>query len=323
MSPLKPHHHRHPHQSSSILFLSLLPFLSLLSPTHANTEKAIFTAPEPITLSNIPPALKGQNIPVLGPSTRWSIRTNLTRVFPLSREETEQEEEEQGYPSWLLLDNLTPGQRYELRVCWSALVSICFDFFPKKLPQVRIINRVYIHIWPLSLSTFIMNYHSETKKSVSYTHSSKQPTAFTLDTYTLSTIFSTPSLLQSLTQHTTTSTQQQVDDGEEVEEEGDPQQKPSNHPLTAANGSSVLLLRVLAAADYFSHHSSLMKDPPPVLVDLILDPHFYNVLPQSLVPTVGYIVVISIVSWFVARWVSDSLVSVAGSGDNDQAKKRN
>ncbi|KAM0464427.1 hypothetical protein ACHAPV_002987 [Trichoderma viride] len=263
MPSLKPPHRRHPHQSSSI-FLLLLPFLSLLSPTHANTEKAIFTAPEPITLSNIPPALKDQNIPVLGPSTRWSIRTNLTRVFPLSQEETEQEE--QGYPSWLLLDNLTPGQRYELRVCWSAL----------------------------------------------------QPTAFTLDTYTLSTIFSTPSLLQSLTQHATTSTQQQVDEETETH-----QQKRSNHPLTAANGSSVLLLRVLAAADYFSHHSSLMKDPPPVLVDLILDPYLYNVLPQSLVPTVGYIVFISIVSWFVARWASNSLVSVANSGGNDQAKKQN
>ncbi|PON22779.1 hypothetical protein TGAM01_v208259 [Trichoderma gamsii] len=266
MPSLKPPQRRHPHHSSSILLL-LLPLFSLLSPIHANTEKAIFTAPEPITLSNIPSALEGQNIPILGPSTRWSIRTNLTRVFPLSQEETEEEEQEQGYPSWLLLDNLTPGQRYELRVCWSAL----------------------------------------------------QPTTFTLDTYTLSTIFSTPSLLQSLTQHTTTSTQEQIID-EETETH---QQKSSNHSLTAADGSSVLLLRVLAAADYFSHHSSLMKDPPPVLVDLILDPYLYNVLPQSLVPTVGYIVVISIVSWFAARWVSSSLVYVASSGDNDQVKKQN
>jgi sensor domain CHASE-containing protein len=140
-----------------------------------------------------------------------------------------------------------------------------------------------------------------------------------LDTYTLSTIFSTPSLLQSLTQHTTISTQQQTN-----EEEKDPhQQQLSNHSLTAANGSSVLLLRVLAAADYFSHHSSLMKDPPPVLVDLILDPYLYNVLPQSLVPTVGYIVVISIISWFVARRVSGYLVSVATSGEDVQTKKRN
>lgn len=309
MSSLKPPHRRHPHQSSSIFFL-LLPFFSLLSPTHANTEKAIFTAPEPITLSNIPPALEGQNIPVLGPSTRWSIRTNLTRVFPLSQEETGQEE--QGYPSWLLLDNLTPGQRYELRVCWSALVS-----YHKPVLYTMYTYYIYMVTFSLHLHHKLLS-QSKIKRS-SRTHISKQPTAFTLDTYTLSTIFSTPSLLQSLTQHTTTSTQEQI-----VNEETEAhQQKSSNPSLTAVNGSSVLLLRVLAAADYFSHHSSLMKDPPPVLVDLILDPYLYNVLPQSLVPTVGYIIVVSIVSWFVARWVSNSLVSVATSGDNDQVKKQN
>lgn len=147
MAALKPHHRRHPHQSSSILFF-LLPFFSFLSSTYANTEKAIFTAPDPITLSNLPPALEGQNIPILGPSTRWSIRTNLTRVFALSQEEKEgEEEEEQGYASWLLLDNLTPGQRYELRVCWSALVSVFYNFSPKQLPQVHIIYYLmYTHM---------------------------------------------------------------------------------------------------------------------------------------------------------------------------------
>lgn len=175
---------------------------------------------------------------------------------------------------------------------------------------------IYDHLLsPSSLQTIPRN----SNQSASYTHISKQPTAFTLDTYTLSTIFSTPSLLQSLTQHATTSAQQQVID----EETEALQQQRLNHSLTAANGSSVLLLRVLAAADYFSHHSSLMKDPPPVLVDLILDPYLYNVLPQSLIPTVGYIVVISIVSWFVARWISQSLVSVASCGDDDQEKKQN
>ncbi|KAM0245497.1 hypothetical protein ACHAQJ_010540 [Trichoderma viride] len=256
MSTSKPHHHNHPqHKLSSLLFL-----LSLISTSHANTEKVIFTAPSPISLLDLPPALEGQNIPILGPSTRWSIRTNLTRVFPLS-----QEEEEQGYPSWLILDNLTPGQRYELRVCWSAL----------------------------------------------------QPTAFTLDTYPLSTILSTPSLLQSLTWNTISNQQKQQEDDEKCR-----RQKLLPHPLSQ-NDSSVLLLRVLAAADYFSHHSSLMNHPPPVLVDLILDPYLYNVLPQSLVPTVCYLVVVGVVSWFVARWVASSLTSIASSGNIDQTKKQN
>jgi hypothetical protein len=66
-----------------------------------------------------------------------------------------------------------------------------------------------------------------------------------------------------------------------------------------------------------------MKDPPPVLVDLILDPYLYNVLPQSLVPTVGYLVVVGVVSWFVAKWVASSLTAIASSANNDQTKKQN
>ncbi|KAH6608020.1 hypothetical protein Trco_004333 [Trichoderma cornu-damae] len=273
MPTLVPHHHPQPPQSSTkslsllSLSLSLLPFLSLIPASHANTEKVIFTAPPPISLSSvatIPPSLN-HDISVLGPSARWSLRTNLTRVFP-----PEQEDDERGFPSWLLLDDLTPGQRYELRVCWSAL----------------------------------------------------QPTAFTLDVYPLATVLSTPSLLQSFTQHaasvSSSNRQQQQGKGEEEQH----QRKPP-HKLLAPNGDSALLLRVLAAADYFSHHSSLMKDPPPVLVDLILDPYLHNVLPRSLVPTLCYLVVVGVVSWLVAQGVARSLASVAGSGNGGQAKKQN
>ncbi|KAL7799731.1 hypothetical protein V8C37DRAFT_365269 [Trichoderma ceciliae] len=265
MSTPKPHHH-HPHQpfKPSAKSLFLLQFLSLMTPSRANTEKVIFTAPSPVSLSDLAaflPALD-QNIPVLDPSARWSLRSNLTRVFPIN-----QEEEEPGYPSWLLLDNLTPGRRYELRVCWSAL----------------------------------------------------EPTAFTLDTYPLTTVLSTPSLLQSLTQHgksiSSLDRQPQLD--------GEEHQPEPPHQHLAPSDDSVLLLRVLAAADYFSHHSSLMKDPPPVLVDLILDPYLYNVLPQSLVPTVCYLVIVGVVSWFVAQWVANSLTSIASSGGDDHTKKQN
>ncbi|PKK50680.1 hypothetical protein CI102_8115, partial [Trichoderma harzianum] len=235
-----PHHHSSP--ISLTRSLLLIPFLSLISPSHANTEKAIFTAPPPTSLSSLDAAIH-QDLPVLGPSTSWSIRTNLSRVFPLN-----QQDEQQGYPSWLLLDNLTPGQRYELRVCWSAL----------------------------------------------------EPTAFTLDTYPLTTVLSTPALLQSLTQHAKPTHQHQ---SHQIEDQPLKNSSPNND-----DENSVLLLRVLAAADYFSHHSSLMKDPPPVLVDLILDPYLYNVLPQSLVPTVCYLVVVGVVSC---------------STKSDQTKKQN
>ncbi|KAL5092542.1 hypothetical protein Trisim1_001095 [Trichoderma cf. simile WF8] len=248
------HNHSKPISLTRSLSIFLLPFLSLISPSHANTEKVIFTAPPPSSLSSLDSAIQ-QDIPVLGPSTSWSLRTNLSRVFPLNQ----QDDDEQGYPSWLLLDNLTPGQRYELRVCWSAL----------------------------------------------------EPTAFTLDTYPLTTILSTPALLQSLTQHAKSIHQHQ------------PHQ--NNQKVSSPNNEdhSVLLLRVLAAADYFSHHSSLMKDPPPVLVDLILDPYLYNVLPQSLLPTVCYLVVVGVVSWFVAKWVAGSLTAIASSAKSGQTKKQN
>ncbi|KAM6488184.1 hypothetical protein HDV62DRAFT_347135 [Trichoderma sp. SZMC 28011] len=247
------------HQSSLTRSLSiLLPFLSLISPSHANTEKVIFTAPPPSSLSSLDAAIQ-QDLPILGPSTSWSIRTNLSRVFPLNQ----QDNDEQGYPSWLLLDNLTPGQRYELRVCWSAL----------------------------------------------------EPTAFTLDTYPLTTVLSTPALLQSLTQNAKSIHQHQP---HQIEDQPSKNSSPNND-----DENSVLLLRVLAAADYFSHHSSLMKDPPPVLVDLILDPYLYNVLPQSLLPTVCYLVVVGLVSWFVAQWAASSLTAIASSAKSDQIKKQN
>ena len=82
--------------------------------------------------------------------------------------------------------------------------------------------------------------------------------------------------------------------------------------------SSVLLLRVLAAADYFTDDPGLMVNPPAVLVDLILDPFIYNVLPRSLVPTSGYIVIVAICTWFVARWVASYLGSVARSQDSEK-----
>ncbi|OTA06617.1 hypothetical protein A9Z42_0073770 [Trichoderma parareesei] len=143
---------------------------------------------------------------------------------------------------------------------------------------------------------------------------SQEPTEFSLDIYPLNTILSNPHLLRSPSQHATslslsTPNQQQS-------------QQYQHSQKSSPNETSILLLRVLAAADYFSHHQSLMKDPPPpVLVDLILDPYIYNVLPQSLVPKVCYLVVVGIASWFVARWAAKALTAIAGSDDKD--KKQN
>lgn len=66
-----------------------------------------------------------------------------------------------------------------------------------------------------------------------------------------------------------------------------------------------------------------MAHPLPVDVDLILDPFVGNVLPRSLVPTVGYVVVVAGVAYFVARVVVRFLNQVVGGGDGvrDGVKK--
>lgn len=83
----------------------------------ANAEKLIFTAPDRVSIPLFKPTLSDLKLDVLSPDA-WSIRRNLSRTFP-----DETQSAGTGKTTWLLLDGLNPGQRYELRVCWSALVS--------------------------------------------------------------------------------------------------------------------------------------------------------------------------------------------------------
>ncbi|KAI5462192.1 hypothetical protein BGZ63DRAFT_443097 [Mariannaea sp. PMI_226] len=220
--------------------------LSFILPAAANTEKVIFTAPEPVNIPPEKPTLRELNLRVLNHDDN-NIRTNLSRVFP-----TEPGNAATGVATWLLLDSLTPGQRYELR----------------------------------------------------------QPTAFELDVYELDTVWSTPELLQSLAAY---SDSVQSTAGIEADE--------ATTMNLAEQKSSVLLLQVRAAADYFTDHGALMTDPPPVLGDLILDPYLYNVLPQSLIPTIGYIIVVSLVAYFGARTIASKLQSIAITTESTTKKE--
>lgn len=65
-----------------------------------------------------------------------------------------------------------------------------------------------------------------------------------------------------------------------------------------------------------------MADVPPVDVDLILDPFVGNVLPRSLVPTVGYIAVVAVVSFFVAKLVLSLLQGIVRGDDGVEAKAK-
>lgn len=96
---------------------SLASLLALLvASAFANTEKAIFTAPDAISFTDSNPTLDVLQLHSLTHNNN-TLRSSLTVVFP-------SEETPQGSDHWFLLRDLNPQQRYELRVCWAAVV--CF-----------------------------------------------------------------------------------------------------------------------------------------------------------------------------------------------------
>lgn len=87
--------------------------------------------------------------------------------------------------------------------------------------------------------------------------------------------------------------------------------KSAIQPATGTTEQSLLFLSISAAADYYTTDVALMANPSPVLVDIILDPFILNVFPRSLVPTAGYITIVAIGSFFLARYMSRYLARVA------------
>lgn len=100
--------------------LLLLLFSTLVLSVLANVEKTIFVAPPP-NVSH--PSHSFEFLDTLSPSTP-SVSKSLNASFP-------SEEAPQGVSSWFRLVNLSPGQRYEVRICWLATVS---DSSPFKRP---------------------------------------------------------------------------------------------------------------------------------------------------------------------------------------------
>lgn len=106
-------------------FLSLTTLFSLLTPTFANTEKTIFLGPERVRVPLTHPTLTDLRLHTLTP-TNSTLRTQLPARFP-------SDEKPKGTETWLILDDLIPGQRYEVRVCWPATVSLySYKFYQGK-----------------------------------------------------------------------------------------------------------------------------------------------------------------------------------------------
>ena len=148
-------------------------------------------------------------------------------------------------------------------------------------------------------------------KSMDITNKTQQPTSFTLSTHLLSTTIEDTALLSSLSIYSTArlaTLDPRLQTNAIPHRVKGPGKAGAQDP--APTKDSVLFLRVRAAADYFTTDEALMRDVPPVAVDVILDPFLGNVFPRSLLPTAGWIVVVSVIAFFVARWVAAELKRV-------------
>lgn len=142
----------------------------------------------------------------------------------------------------------------------------------------------------------------------------QEPTDFRLDTYELPTVFETPELISSLAEYA----ESERPDPIALEEHKPSIFAPSlDFKHTANEEISTLFLHIRAAADYYTMNRTLMENVPPVFVDIILDPYLFNVLPRSLVPTVGYIILLAVGSWYlsqyISRWIQDLAREDVGS----------
>ncbi|KAI4769655.1 hypothetical protein E4T52_15288 [Aureobasidium sp. EXF-3400] len=134
-----------------------------------------------------------------------------------------------------------------------------------------------------------------------------QPTDFFLDTFEVTTVFDSTTLLQGLS--TYAEERQNIlvaDDLQGLDES------------TIAAKQSVLFLRIRSAANFYTTDRALMQDPPPVYVDIILDPYLLNIFPQSLLPTAAYIIILAVASWFLSGFAWSKLqVFVQGKQHSD------
>ncbi|KKA27474.1 hypothetical protein TD95_001987 [Thielaviopsis punctulata] len=223
-----------------MLLLSALSALLLAPLIRANTEKTIFSAPPPdalVLLSGLDKA--DPPLSILTPANA-TLRTHLASAFSSA-------DEPYGAATWIVVRDLVPGQRYEVRVCWAAT----------------------------------------------------EPAAFTVDTFDIPTLAASPALLPAPLSISVS---------------------PSSSPP-----SSTLLLRILTAADYVTTNTDLRAAPPPVFADVILDAYWYNVVPQSLLPTIGVIALIApaalVLGRVLAKWIGSFAVTVYQDEEETEKKK--
>lgn len=172
----------------------------------------------------------------------------------------------------------------------------------------------------------------------------KQPTTFTLQTYTLPTIIEHPSLLAAISyyssarlaavdinnpqvvipdvpnsHHAPRHQRHVLHHAHKKRHPGRKHDSPDNHytPSSGTEIESVLLLRIHTAADYFTLNTDLMQRAPPVVADVILDPYLGNIFPRSLIPTAGWMVLVCVLAMVIARCLVREIGKVVLDGLTD------
>lgn len=237
----------------------------------ANVEKTIFVAPPPPV--HVYPSLDDLGLDALAPENPL-LRTGLNASFPESTAGEVQVtgEESPGEQSWFLLQDLSPGTRYEVRVCWLATVCLCPASLQVKNRQAdRLIEQ--------------------------------QPTSFTLSTYTMEEITSDKAALAAISRFSNARLASLPEPQRKLAQSHQSTQTSKRSQQSQDENMSVLFLRVDTVADYFTLSEPLMQTVPPVPVDLILDPFLGNVFPRSLVSTACWGLVVAAVAVGISRWV--------------------
>lgn len=111
-----------------IVFYYLLFSIVNIHIAHANVEKTIFLAPQASTIPSEESDLDDLGLERLSPDAPV-VRTQLNASFPTN-------DAPSGTESWFFLENLNPGQRYEVRVCWLATQPTSFTLTTYPLQTV-------------------------------------------------------------------------------------------------------------------------------------------------------------------------------------------
>jgi hypothetical protein len=99
-----------------MFYSAVLLFISQLASVVCNTEKAIFLGPSALQIPDAHPTLADLQLDTLSSESLY-LRRYINAAFST-------DSFEHGPATWVLLNSLEEGRRYEVRVCWAA--TVCF-----------------------------------------------------------------------------------------------------------------------------------------------------------------------------------------------------